>query len=134
MYAIRSYYVLATAKTRSGQPIISASSAVVEIKNSNRKTVVKANLTNTGSGIYTYQYRLPANAPIGTWSAKVSFVNGRDKGNASQSFIVTESLPPDPITIDNDGDGFSVNQGDCNDTSSAIYPGATEICGRNNFV
>lgn len=30
--------------------------------------------------------------------------------------------------IDEDGDGFSVEDGDCDDTDSAIYPGAEELC------
>jgi len=35
----------------------------------------------------------------------------------------------DPNNIDNDGDGLTENQGDCNDADSTIYPGATEVCG-----
>ena len=31
--------------------------------------------------------------------------------------------------IDNDGDGFAVNDGDCNDNDASVYPGAIEICG-----
>jgi len=35
----------------------------------------------------------------------------------------------DSNNIDNDGDGFTENQGDCKDDDLAIFPGATEICG-----
>ena len=34
--------------------------------------------------------------------------------------------PSDPLDIDNDGDGFSENQGDCDDTNN-INPDASEI-------
>ena len=33
-----------------------------------------------------------------------------------------------PITSDFDGDGYSYQDGDCNNDNAAIYPGATEIC------
>ena len=34
---------------------------------------------------------------------------------------------PDPNDVDNDGDGHTENEGDCDDTNNTIYPGATEI-------
>ena len=34
-----------------------------------------------------------------------------------------------PEDVDNDGDGLTENQGDCNDADPAIKPGATEVCG-----
>jgi hypothetical protein len=30
-------------------------------------------------------------------------------------------------TVDHDGDGYSVADGDCDDTNPAVHPGATEI-------
>jgi len=119
----------AVAKGGNGQPVLAPNSAVVEIKNASRKTVLKDNLTNAGNGAFSYQYSLPANAVTGTWTAKVSIVNGREKGSASKTFSLTTSTSPDPNSVDKDGDGFSVNQGDCNDANSSIYPGASEICG-----
>ena len=39
------------------------------------------------------------------------------------------AAPVDPQDIDNDGDGYTENQGDCNDADSSINPGATDVCG-----
>ncbi|BCR06898.1 hypothetical protein DESUT3_39670 [Desulfuromonas versatilis] len=36
--------------------------------------------------------------------------------------------PVDPNTIDSDMDGFTPNQGDCNDANAAVNPGAVENC------
>ena len=39
------------------------------------------------------------------------------------------AAPVDPHDIDNDGDGYTENQGDCNDNSATVYPVAVDICG-----
>ena len=36
--------------------------------------------------------------------------------------------PVDPLTVDDDGDGFSENDGDCNDSNPDVKPGGDEIC------
>jgi Putative metal-binding motif len=36
---------------------------------------------------------------------------------------------PSTDTMDRDGDGFSMAQGDCDDNDNTVYPGAPEICG-----
>ena len=36
--------------------------------------------------------------------------------------------PVDPLTVDDDGDGFTENDGDCNDSNPDIKPGGDEIC------
>ena len=34
----------------------------------------------------------------------------------------------DPPELDKDGDGYTVEQGDCNDNNASVYPGAEEVC------
>ena len=44
-----------------------------------------------------------------------------------------DTAPPEIPRIDNDGDGFSLDEGDCSDADASIYPGATEYCdGKDN--
>ena len=38
------------------------------------------------------------------------------------------SNEPDPLDVDNDGDGFTENEGDCLDSNSQIFPGSDEVC------
>ncbi len=44
-----------------------------------------------------------------------------------------DTAPPDIPEIDNDGDGYTLQEGDCSDADATIYPGATEYCdGKDN--
>ena len=43
--------------------------------------------------------------------------------------IELEPINAIPSVSDNDGDGFTVAQGDCNDDSANQYPGASDVCG-----
>ncbi|PLX93588.1 MAG: hypothetical protein C0619_04260 [Desulfuromonas sp.] len=39
------------------------------------------------------------------------------------------ACPVDPNDVDDDADGYTENQGDCDDTDAALNPGAEDICG-----
>lgn len=112
-----------------GKPISSPNEAKVTIKNPKGQQVAGADLVEKGNGLFTYQYSLSGDAPTKTWKVTVNLKKERDKGSASLNFSVSKNPLTDPKAIDNDSDGFSENQGDCNDVSSVIYPGATETCG-----
>ena len=43
--------------------------------------------------------------------------------------IELEPLVSDPQNTDDDEDGYTENQNDCNDNNAAVYPGAEDICG-----
>jgi len=49
-------------------------------------------------------------------------------GGYSGSYLNTGGRYVVAPSKDNDGDGFSACQGDCNDHNAAVYPGAAEIC------
>jgi hypothetical protein len=62
--------------------------------------------------------------PIGDY--ELTFTVEDLDGNISQAIASYKVLDPDDY--DFDGDGVSINGGDCNDDNNTIYPGAPEIC------
>jgi hypothetical protein len=119
--------ITATAVESTGTPLLSPSKAQVVIKKPNGKNAVSTTLLNAGNGHFSYQYNLPATAPLGSWTVQVNFAKGKQTGKAIKSFSVVKAV--DPNIVDNDGDGYNEKQGDCNDANAAIHPGATDICG-----
>jgi hypothetical protein len=56
----------------------------------------------------------------------LTFIAEDTDGNIARAQAAFAVVSPDDY--DFDGDGYSVNGGDCNDSNDTIYPGAPEIC------
>jgi len=54
-----------------------------------------------------------------------------NKSSSAQEFDIIDFMPSilaGVLNTDNDGDGYSENQGDCNDSNPDIYPTNNELC------
>lgn len=77
----------------------------------------------------------PTTSPSGTPSQTDSPTGSPTSptpGTATPSQTVTPTFAPTPTgtpgPADEDGDGYTVPQGDCNDANPAAHPGAAEVC------
>jgi hypothetical protein len=61
-------------------------------------------------------------AASGGFSSTALLVAGGFVAAGGAAAIVATSKSPDPLDVDDDGDGFSENQGDCNDQNSDLHP------------
>jgi len=60
---------------------------------------------------------------------KVCLIDSIGEFRVENHTVIAVTIPGDPNTSDDDYDGYTEVQGDCNDEDVAVYPGASEICG-----
>ncbi|MFZ0728271.1 MAG: MopE-related protein [Desulfobacterales bacterium] len=61
--------------------------------------------------------------------AAIAYSENGQSGYSPEISYTVPAAAVDPDDIDDDGDGYTENQGDCNDTDPAVHPGGAEICG-----
>jgi FtsP/CotA-like multicopper oxidase with cupredoxin domain len=66
-----------------------------------------------------------ANGNYAIYDRRLNLTNAAASAGGMLTYLQIGQPPPPPV--DNDGDGFTVAAGDCNDNNPAIYPGAPEI-------
>ena len=74
-------------------------------------------------------YAFRSDAPPTDDFGKVCLIDGIGEFKVENHTIAPFTIPTDPRDSDKDGDGYSANQGDCNDDSANVYPSAVEVCG-----
>lgn len=89
--------ITAVYKKNDGTPITTPSTREVRIKNPAGTIVVTANMTNVGSGTYTYNYTLSSSAPTGQWEVRGRFVYNNIETRAYSYPQVTTTPPPPPV-------------------------------------
>jgi len=84
---------------------------------------------------YYLDFRMTTTDPplLGSYQSVTLHVNPSRESSSkiSGSAYMIDCAASQPIStdLDFDGDGYSFNQGDCNDTNNTVFPGAEEIFG-----
>ena len=84
--------ITAVFKNNAGQPITSASTREVRIKNPSGTELVKKSMTSAGNGVYTFNYTLPSTAPTGKWEVRGKFEYKNDEVKAYTYPAVVSSV------------------------------------------
>ena len=74
-------------------------------------------------------YNFRSDAALTDDLGKVCLIDSIDEFRVENHTVVTVTIPVDPNASDDDYDGYTEVQGDCDDTNADIHPGATEECG-----
>jgi len=85
------------------------------------ESLLSAEGLNTGS-VTAFNH---ASIPAGSVSRQIPIGGAVTELGDRVNLVI--SLGPVPEDIDDDGDSFTENQGDCNDVNNTIFPGATDI-------
>ena len=72
---------------------------------------------------------LPFKDIIKAFNSNDLTATGEEKPLSDNTYgFAIAAVPATPLPTDNDGDGYTTDGGDCNDSVSGIHPGAAEIC------
>ena len=120
-----------------GTPVGRLNETKVSLISASGNSIRVRKLEKIYDGLFSFDYQLSTSAAEGNWditahlSARERSREGEWDGSVHNLFVVAaDSQPPvDPNTTDDDFDGFSEVQGDCNDADAAIRPAAEEIIG-----
>ena len=69
----------------------------------------------------------PKSLGVNTYSAVIT-AKAMGAENSPQFLNITLTVVQDPNDVDADGDGYTKNQGECDDANASRNPGATEVC------